>query len=33
MSKIIFKNKKYYLNIFSSEKHFEKQPLLYSETP
>ena len=33
MSKIIFKNKKYYLNVFSSKKHFEKQPLSYSETP
>jgi hypothetical protein len=25
MSKIIFKNKKYYFNAFSSEKYFEKQ--------
>jgi hypothetical protein len=30
--KIIFKNKKYHFNIFSSEKHFEKQLQLHSQT-
>jgi hypothetical protein len=31
--KIIFKNKKYYFNVFSSEKHFELQLLLHFQTP
>jgi hypothetical protein len=31
MSKIIFKNKKYYFNTFSSEKYFKKQPHPYSQ--
>jgi len=27
--KIILKNKKFYFNIFTSKKHFKKQPLPY----
>jgi len=33
ISKIIFKNKKYYFDTFSSEKYFEKQPLPHSQKP
>jgi hypothetical protein len=32
ISKIIFKNKKYYFNAFPSKKYFEKQPQPYSQT-
>ena len=32
MSKIIFKNKKYYFHIFLNEKHFKKQPQLQSHS-
>jgi hypothetical protein len=31
--KIIFKNKKYYFNVFLNEKYFKKQSLLYFQTP
>jgi hypothetical protein len=33
MSKINFKNKKKYFDVFPSKKHFEKQHLLLSQTP
>jgi len=33
MSKYFFKNKKYYFNVFPSEKYFKPQPLLHFQTP